>query len=309
MGTEPKLGGTGVIEDRVFMELSKAEEIPMRLRIEVFAMVALGLRPLGLIFLPAELPDGSSIGKAIDQKYQDDLREGVSGSLVQRLKFTLLAPGKPPVVKKKLLLKQAYISMVQDLPAYKALHTWANKLGLGTCAYEVRPSIHELLIYQTSQVRTTLDELMEERLRIKQEAWARATPYTPYALLTYPEEQVPEYLEKLGLLLGYPQCCIKAYLEDRTNDVNVENRAAADLQSQVETQVVDAWAYFVKDFFPCQPTCTAAAAAGKKTYGALEKVSPALAEAYLALLKENQDRILSYPVVIAGRLKDLEKEQ
>jgi len=185
-------------------EVLRNEALPLRLRVESIAFVALGLRPMSLVMLPADLYNGDVLGREIDNLYQRRLYEGTHGSLLQRFYTFLLSHGKHPVEYKKAVLHRAYEDIVPCQSSYKAIISAIDKLSLPYYIYEVRPSIRELYICNSALVRQRLDTLMQEREEIKRKAWANATPETPYSLIIYPEEQVPQYLRKLGELLGLP---------------------------------------------------------------------------------------------------------
>ncbi|MBS3950869.1 MAG: DUF483 domain-containing protein [Peptococcaceae bacterium] len=288
--------------------LLQNDVVPMRVRTEAIALVALGVRPMSIVFLPAELPEGNLLGREIDSTYQCWLQEGSSGTLSQRYFFWLQSRGKTTIEHKKSLLRKAYENIVPPQASYKALLGIVQELSLPYIQYEVRPSIRELYICASDAVKERLDQLMQERETIKREAWAKVTSSTPYSLLAYPEEQVPEYLKKLGELLGYPPCCIEAYLTDRTQGQNVENRSAYFLlEFEQMNEAVNPLGFFLKDFFPCRPNCEQALSKGQECYDRLGEVDKNYAEAYLQSVNENKNRVTKYPAIISAHLDSLNK--
>lgn len=284
--------------------------IPIRVRTEAIALVALGVRPMSLVFLPAELPDGNLLGREIDSTYQCLLYEGTSGTLLQKFYFWLQSGGKTPIEHKKSLLRKAYEDVVTPQASYKALLEIVQELRLPYILYEVRPSIRELYICNSDAVKERLGQLLQVRETIKREAWAKATPSTPYSLLAYPEEQVPEYLKKLGELLGYPPCCIDAYLTDRAQGQNVENRSAYSLlELEQKNETVNPLGFFLKDFFPCSPNCEQAQNMGQKCCDRLGEVDKEYAEAYLLSVTENKSRVTKYPAIISAHLDSLQEQK
>lgn len=282
----------------------------MRTRIEALALVALGVRPMALVFLPAELPDGELLGREIDSKYNQMLLEGTQGTLLDKFYFWLNSRGKTPIENKRAILRRMYDDVVLSHPSYRSLIEAVVKLDLPYLLYEVRPSIRELYICSTMAIKDKLSALMEERDAIKRAAWAKATPSTPYSLLVYPEEQVPSYLRQLGQLLGYPACCIEAYLSDREQGMNVESRSSYTLleleQGCAETNPLS---FILKDFFPCSPNCEEALNKGNECYQRLSDIGSEYGQAYLDLTSENMSRVAKYPAIISAHLDSLKQQQ
>lgn len=297
------------IDAASLVDLFLKEELVMpRARIEAFLLVALGIKPLSLITVPGELADGRELGQAIDDRYHQSVANGREGSLWQRLSFGVHSLTEKPLAFKQRLIRRAYEDIVPPSASYRAHLRWAKELGLTVYDWEVRPSIHELYFYKSPTVGLELRELMLERQRLKREAWSKVTRHTPISLLVYPEEQNPPYVERVGRLLGYPDCCVQAYLRDRARDENVEARAARDLQLMTTVNGdPEPWPYFVKDLFPCSPTCPRSTEIGKEVYAALHSLSPQLADLYLQLLQENQEMVRVYPVIINQHVQEMER--
>lgn len=278
-----------------------------RTRVEAFLMVALGIKPLSLITLPGELPNGDILGRQIDDRYRNALQAGQTGSLLQRTAFQIKNLGKRPLALKQQLIREAYSAVVEHSSTYKAHINWARDLGLQTYTWEVRPSIRELYVYKSPSVGEELQDLMAERQRIKEETWKKAGKNTPLSLLVYPEEQSPAYLARLGRLLGYPSCCVQAYLQNRTENINVETRASMEVERQSAGAEDMPWAYFVKNFFPCSPECESAVHLGQHSHQALSAMQPALGELYSRLLRENLQMVRQYPTTINKHIQEVEQ--
>lgn len=280
------------------------ERISPRIRIEGFLLVALGVKPLSLLTIPGELPDGEQLGLQIDSRYRSRLQELEQQNWWQRAKWQLQHFGQRPVTWKRQLVRDSYQQVVEESAAYQALLYWARAFGLRTFFWEVRPTVREMYLFRSPSVEDELQELMAERLRIKEELHKRATRSTPLSLLIYPEEQSPDYLAKLGRLLGYPACCIQEYRDNRAEEVNVETRAAYELLS-LPPDKREPWAYFTKNFFPCSPTCEQAAGLGRHAFQELSVINHQLGQEYDQLLRENRDIVQSYPEVINQHVRQV----
>ncbi len=296
------------IDAASLVDLFLDEDLVMpRARIEAFLLVALGIKPLSIITVPGELVDGRDLGQAIDDRYQMTVAQGKEGGLYQKLWYRYHAVIERPLAFKQRLIRKAYEDIVTVSASYRAHLRWAKQLDLMVFDWEVRPSIHELYFYKSPTVGEELRQLMAERQQLKREAWAKVTRNTPISLLVYPEEQSAPYLIRLGRLLGYPDCCVQAYVRDRAGDDNVEARAARDLHLHTTISgIPEPWPYFVKDLFPCSPTCAHGTEIGKEALNALHVLSPQVAEVYRQLLKENQEMVRSYPVIINQHISSLE---
>lgn len=271
-------------------------------RIEGYLLVALGVKPVSLITLPGELPQGDAWGWRIDQHYRGQLQRLAEAGWPARLKFRLCHLGQRPVTWKMNAARLAYRQVVERSPEYQAHLRWAEACGLHTLLWEVRPTVRELYLWQRQSAGDELQKLLVERERIKQELLTSVTRDTPVSFLIYPEEQSPAYLARLGHLLGYPDCCIQAYQRERAAGINVETRAARQLQ---QTPPAEPWAYFVKNFFPCCPDCAEASQLGRQAQQLLTAASPELGEAYRQLLQQNQELIRHYPELINRRLQSV----
>lgn len=278
------------------------EHILPRTRIEGFLLVALGVKPLSLITLPGELPQGDQLGWQIDNHYRSQLQALEESSWWQKVRFQYKHLGERPVTTKMGMVRTAYQQVVEGSAAYQAHLYWAKAFDLKTFFWEVRPTVRELFLYRGPSVKDELEALMAERVRIKQEVLKSATRDTPVSLLVYPEEQSPDYLAELGRLLGYPPCCIQAYRQDRAANRNVETRASAEAAS-ASFHEEQPWAYFIKNFFPCSPECEQAAGLGRHAHRELSAIDAHLGEIYSQLLIENREMVQGYPETINQHMR------
>ena len=225
--------------------------------LENYLTVALGLRKCSLMTIPAELPDAESIAKAIDLACVSDYRKvalernaGKKRKLIQGFKNKL---------------REAYEQSLRNSSSYRSHIAWTNRLGIQIFEVEVRPTVRELFLYLDSHLRSTLQELSARRAMLREEILRSLTEPLPHSVVAYPEEYSPEYVLRVGELLRYPRCCTKAYVEGRTRGkVLAEERASKQIKTaRVQGIEPDPYAYFVKDFMPCTPTCSNVATVGR----------------------------------------------
>ncbi len=291
-----------------------------RVKLEDYLLVALGVRGVSLVTIPAELPDGQELGRAIDRTFSllyyrgGDPGRPLLARLAHRGRDVFYRLTLNPLQYKATLMAHAFSRVVTPAPSYQAHRAWARDLGLDCFETAVRPTIHELYLYRDPAVLRRLQELMDERRRIHVAARAEYRPTMGAAGLVYPEEYRGEYLERLGELLGYPACCVQRYARDRTARVSVELRAAKQLEvaRKAGPAAVDPDAYWVKDFFPCRPDCPAAGERGRQAANALRELDPRLADRYRRGMEKNLERVAEYPAAIRAhelRLRDRVRRQ
>ena len=89
--------------------------------------------------------------------------------------------------------------------------------------------------------------------------------------------------QKLGLILGYPTCCVaffcKIFDENKTNLELEPTNPWTDLSKRSKDRVL-------LSHFPCSSECPESIALGKKYFGVLEKVDKEKAEELISKLKE-----------------------
>ena len=288
-----------IVAERGISDLSKVGN---------FLPVALGLRGVGLTYLPAELPGGARLGEAIDKYFADNYRPpaaGLGGLLRRR------GGQEAELNAKRRTLEAAYDKVVGQSTAYVAHLTWLDRLDLEQMQVKRRPSLREMYIYGDRAVRERVNQLEElahearRRARDQDQKGARPPELLAYV---YANEFDPDYLKGLGLLLGYPECCIEAYQADRGADRNVEQRAYEQIRDmQREGRSIDVSAYFVKDFFPCQPDCAPAIATGQLWESAFAALAPELRDVYVGVTWESFELVANYPALINQHRRRLEK--
>ena len=266
---------------------------------EDFMMVAMGVRPCALVTIPAELVDGAGLGREIDTLCAEDLR-----------RVTEATPEDKAVLIPKLRsrIQESYRKVIFSSDSYKAHVNWARKLSFQTLDVEVRPSIHELYLFMNPAVGRQLKRLVAMRASARKSALLKGFA-TTRAGLAYAEELSADYLHSAGKLLGYPQCCVKAYVDDRLGGgVNVETRASTQLKQQdEEARQASVYAYFVRNFFPCRPECPNADRIGRGAFQRLTDVNPRLGAIYFECMRKNAETVMEYPELTRQYRQKMEK--
>ena len=268
---------------------------------EDYLMVALEIRPCSFLTIPAELRNGDTLGKKIDALCAGDLQAVLSaaadekGALIHRLKATI---------------GESFKRVVFASATYKAHIDWARRLYLRICNVEVRPSIHELYLFKDARVKKELRKL----LRIRKAARARVrlsmdAPKTK-TCFAFPEELSQEYLSSVGKLLGYPSCCVEKYVRDRlSGEASAEMRASGQIdQSRSEGTEPDTYAYFARNFFPCEPKCRSAGEIGRRTLDLLSGLNPKFGKLYFAGMRKNVEIVENYPELARKHVEKLTRK-
>ncbi|RLE52746.1 MAG: hypothetical protein DRJ26_04310 [Candidatus Methanomethylicota archaeon] len=277
----------GLIED--FLDDTR---ILPRVKFEDYLSVYLEIRPCSFFTLPAELPGGSEYGRIIDEKCAEDV------ALLLRTRDLYLRGRLILQLRNK--IRKLFKELVLKSEVFKAHKDWAKALGLKMMVEEVRPSIYEVYIYRESKVGKRLKKLFSTRREIRK-AIVQVKPLgLPPSLLVYPEELSTTYITELGELLGYPECCIKRYAEERSSGVYIEERASRQIKELKRAgDKPDIYAFFSSNFFPCTPKCPKASEIGRKLYEAISRLSPSAGKAFLKCLEENVSTVEKYPDLIA----------
>jgi hypothetical protein len=300
----------------VLKQFLKEPVIPMACKFGDYLPVLLDVRQVSQIVVPAELPDAAVLGATIDNRFRSTIDgTGTSQeSLVQQLKRKASRLGRKDKAKetrmKSDLLRELYTEVVENSVSYKVYMEWIEKLGLEKKILESRPTIREVYIFKDISLAVELEELQDMRKDIRWDflrAHDRSVPPTFWA---FPEELSPAFLRKLGDLLGYPACCIDRYIFDRSSGIlSPEVRAANQIIHAESPEEVDKFAYFTKDFFPCQPDCERAAEIGRNMYERVKRLDADLGELYLEYLSDNVNLIRQYPEIIEEKARRLERER
>ncbi|MCS7386211.1 MAG: DUF483 domain-containing protein [archaeon GB-1867-005] len=263
-----------------------------RVKFEDYLSVYLGVRPCSFFTLPAELPDGSKFGRIIDERCAEDL------SLLMKTRDLYLR--SQLILRLRNKIKRLFKEIVLESDVFKAHESWAKTLGLKMILEEVRPSIYEVYIYRESKVGKELKKLFSTRREIRKAILQVKPLGLPPSLLVYPEELSATYVSELGRLLGYPDCCVKRYAEERGSGVYVEERASRQIKELRRVgDKPDVYVYFSSNFFPCTPRCQKASEIGRKLYEEIAKLAPGAEQAYLKCLEENVSMVEKYPKLIA----------
>ncbi len=270
-------------------------------KIEDYLMVALGIRPCSFLTIPAEFPNGEELGKRIDELSAEDL-QAVLGA----------TPDKKGVLIRRLKkrIRESCKKVVFASATLKTHVEWAKKLSLQTFDVEVRPSIHELYLFKDPKVKGELRRLANirkaarERIKISTDASKSRT------WLAFPEELIPEYLASVGELLGYPPCCVERYIHDRLDEgASVEVRVSREVeQLKKEGGEPDLYAYFARNFFPCEPRCRSASEIGRRAFDLLSELNPKLGDLYLECIRDNVRVVQRYPEITKQYRKSLVKK-
>ncbi|HHW18792.1 MAG TPA: hypothetical protein GXX30_07810 [Firmicutes bacterium] len=298
----------------VLKEFLNEHVIPLKTKFDDYLPVVLGIRRATQIVVPAELPDAAILGATIDDRFRQKMqgRRLPGESLGQFFKDKA---GKfwrrnqmQEIRYRTGVLRDLYADVVEGSHSYQVYMKWVDKLGLQRKELESRPTIREIYLFTDPQVAIELEELQDLRKDIRYEAMKSPDPSTPPYAKAFPEEKNAGYLKKLGSILGFPVCCIDRYIFDRDSGVlTPEARASSQLTGVESPDEIDPFAFFTKDFFPCQPDCPEAAKIGKAIYEKLSQIDRGLAEEYKKHLMDNVSLVRNYPEIIQKKIEALEK--
>jgi hypothetical protein len=261
-----------------------------RIKVDNFLLVLAGARPCSQTTLPAEMPGGGGMGSTIDDMVAPKMG-ALRSERDPRRKVAAIAS-----LKKE--MSRAYERVVMDSPPYRAHQRWVKALGLRSRYTDVRPTIQELYVFRDRSLGGKLKDLMKRREKLREKAYREASP-DQTARVAYPEEFNAPWLNEIGALLGYPDCCVEAYARDRVRGVNVESRASKQLKAAEREGDLDPYVYFVGYFFPCSPRCEAARALGRSCQERLDELAPGFGRLYPSMVAANRERVLRQPELIA----------
>lgn len=281
-------------------KLLNDDMVTPKAKLEAFLAPYLGLRPMSQVTIPAELPSGPEMGQSIDLEMMP--------FLTQLQTITDMKARALVVQALKKVLEQKFDEVVETSESYKAYYHWADELGLRKNQFKVRPSVHEIYYFKEKSTGDQLRKLMRERDKIRTKVQRRPGPNVDNIMFAYPEEFDKKWLLKNGALLGYPDCCVMQYADDRVNGVNAESRASAQLIAALKEGEVDSHVYFSGFFFPCSPHCEKALEIGKKWEDEFENLSPRLSELYGSVLLMNAELVLRQPEFISKYLGQFKKK-
>ncbi len=268
-------------------------------KLEAFLAPYLGLRLMSQVTIPAELPLGTEMGRRIDSEVKPHMTKLQS---IQDRRARAVA-----VQTLKKLLELKFEEIVEESDSYKAYYQWADKLELRTNQITVRPTVHELYLFKEKSTGGVLRGLVREREKIRRKIQRKPSPNVDGIRFAYPEEFDKKWLIKNGKLLGYPECCVRQYAEDRVNGVNVETRASQQLLEALKIGEVDSHVYFTGFFFPCSPHCENALQRGNTWSEAFKELDPRLSNLYKNVLLTNIEMVLRQPELINKYLGQFKK--
>ncbi len=241
------------------------------------------------------------MGRKIDELCMEDFQAVLNAT----------ADKKGVLIRKlKNKIRESFKKMVLASIVYKVHKEWSRKLLLQTYDVEVRPSIHELYLFKDPKVKKELAKLRDirnvarERVALSRDISKRRTSSA------FAEELSVDYLVSVGKLLGYPSCCVERYVHDRQyEETNVEMRASRqvnELRKKIEEP--DVYAYFARNFFPCEPRCQSASEIGRKTLDLLSEVDPKFGDVYFKGIRRNFEMVERYPELIRQFREKLKKK-
>jgi hypothetical protein len=293
------------LEKQLLDDLMKDEAVLLRVKVESLLMPYLGLRRVSQVIIPAELPGGAEMGRRIDEYVKPHMMKLPK---VTDPKAKLLA-----VRALKKLLEVEFEEHVEGSPQYKALYGWTDRLGLKSEQSQVRPTVHEIYVFKERAVRKELVSLLRDRERLRQKVQRKPDPNMGAMQFAYPEEFDPNWIKRMGRLLGYPECCVNRFAEDRGHGVNAETRAANQLAEAAKGgRGINPYAYPLGYFFPCKPDCPASIAMGVELREKLEEMDPGVGAMYGEIVKANAEMVLRLPELVQkyiSQLKPNEKEE
>ncbi len=285
------------ISREIIDELINDGRVLDRVKVELYLPVALGLRRCAIVELPVALPNGLELVRQVDESCRDDYR--------------LVVEEPDPVKKWPLIealknnLQKSFEGKVLSSPGYLALTYWEQRLGLRRHMVALRPTIREIYLYRSMGEWWTIRRLAQNRLRMRKVA-IRNPKYKEIA--AFPEEFVPGYLRSTGQLLGYPDCCVEAYIQDRVGNTVAEIRLSNQLHSlRDEGKNPEPHSFFTRDFYPCQPECQQARKNGLRFLQTLVNLDQRLGATYLKCLEENMAYVENYGTYVAQHIADFDQ--
>jgi len=276
-----------------------------RVKFEDYLSVYFDIRPASFFTMIAELPNAKEIGEKIDAECKNDLIMIMSARDMQ-LRGELIMDLRHKIDK---LFKK----YVLDSDIFKAHEYWAKKLGLKMIMDKIRPSVCEVYLFKDKNIGKRLKDLFYIRREIRKSIYQMQNISLPPSLLAYPEELSSKFVYELGSILGYPECCVKRYSEERASGIYVEGRISNQIKDLKKSgDKPNIFSFFSSNFIPHDPKCEKAAEIGLKFYEVLKREIPGAHETYYRLLLENVNTSENFPEIIKSyrqhvdsRLKDL----
>jgi hypothetical protein len=271
-------------------KLLKTNLILPRVKIENYLLPYLDLRPCSQTTLPAEMPGGAQMGVSIDEVMAPYVIK-IKNIVNPREKLVAIASAKKRMA-------DAFEKIVEDSDQFKALYDWSSKLDLHVNQVPVRPTVHEIFLYKKRSSKRDLTKLMKDRARLRVKAIKKPRINRGGLQFAYPEEFNSGWLKRMGRILGYPDCCSRAYAHNRASGINVELRAATQLREALKLGNVDSHSYLTSYFFPCKPDCEKALVSGYKWHDKLKEIDSRLDVAFSEMVVVNRESVLHQPEII-----------
>ena len=291
------------LDPQLLDDLLKEGALLPRVKVESLLLPHIGLRRVSQVTIPAELPGGAEMGQRIDEKVQPHMMKLPT---VTEPAARLMA-----VRALKEMLEKGFEEHVEGSPQYRALYSWTDRLGLKSEQSKVRPTVHEVYIFKDRAVRKDLTNLLRDREKLRQKVQRKPDPRMGGMRFAYPEEFEPSWIKRMGRLLGYPECCVERFAQERAAGVNVEARAANQIiEAAKGGQSINPYAYPLGYFFPCKPDCPSSTAVGTEWRKRLEELDPGVGAMYGEMVRVNAHMVLRQPELIQQYLSHFQpKEQ
>ena len=267
---------------------SEEDIIAKRIIIDNMLLSKLGFKNCSSITIPRDLTNGQALAEDINKAYQEKVEQYESKFSLKKLSLSPRGMIKKAVRHKQDILRKVCNEKISADESYHRVISWAKIIGLLGIEFEVRPSIREMLFIAEPEKKKEIERLMHFRAILKKDAQKTFNEKTPVQVLLYPEELNPRYVEEIGKITGYPECCIRAFMEDRRKGDNPHIRAALDFYKASKNKKPEVWAYYTGEFAPCRTDCRAAQDLGKKAYEKLSDIDKNIAEDYKKMLGENR---------------------
>ncbi|MCW4050253.1 MAG: DUF483 domain-containing protein [Candidatus Bathyarchaeota archaeon] len=279
------------MEKQLLDDFLHDERIMPRVKVEQLLLTYLGLRECSQITIPAEFPGGVEMGQRIDEHVKPHMMklQGIKDPRGKALAINAI----------KSLLEKQFEEVVEESEPYKALYLWSDRLGLKSEQTKVRPTVHEVYLFKDGGSRKELRKLQKEREKLRVKTQRRPDPNLGGIQFAYPEEFNAKWIKRMGKLLGYPDCCISRYANDRVKGINVEVRAAKQLADVIKAEEkVDPHVYPIGYFYPCKTDCEKAINKGSTWHELLQKEDERLGAMYGEMINVNVIMVLRQPELI-----------
>jgi len=276
-------------------QMLNEERVEPRVAVEDFILPAIGVRRVSMLLVPAELPHASDLFEGIDRAFSRRYFHSRGRTALSGLRLGVMRALMPPLRYKASLIREAYEEVVLEGGAYRTHRAWAKRLGLEDFEQQVRPSLDEMYLTRDPEGLAEVGRLATMRDELRRAALSGDKPASA-ASYVLPEHRSPDFLRAQGRVLGYPDCCVEAYVADTLSGLVSDLRASNQLAELAEEGgEVPAEAYFAGGFVPCRPDCPAARAEGSAMLQRALEIDLRLGGRVRDLMKSNQERILRFP--------------